>query len=148
MSRTLQTALRAAAFLVAVASGIGAFAATETRGQAALADEAGLMAHFSDDIRALNPVGAAPKADLAFCRGSVVAVSYRVAATYDQVLRLHEAAMRKYGAPLAAPIAVSHGAVAPLVYRLGNVTLTIESAGGEVMTHHRRPSACTSLRTS
>ncbi|BBK30645.1 hypothetical protein EDC65_1917 [Stella humosa] len=147
MNRPLQTALRAAAFLVAIASGIGAFAATETRGQAAVAEEAGLMAHFADDVRTLNPVGQAPRADLSFCRGSVVAVSYRVAATPDQVRRLHEAAMRKYGAPIAAPIAISHGAVAPLVYRMGDVSLTVESTIDEVMTHHRRRSACT-LRAS
>jgi|JI10StandDraft_1071094.scaffolds.fasta_scaffold225369_2 hypothetical protein len=147
MTRPLQTALRAAAFLVAVASGIGAFAATESRGPAALAEEAALMAHFADDVRALNPVGAAPKADLAFCRGSVTAVSYRVTATAEQIRRLHEAALRKYGAPIAAPIAVSHGAVAPLVYRMGDVTLTVESTADEVMTHHRRRSACT-LRSS
>ncbi|WP_374445108.1 hypothetical protein [Stella sp.] len=147
MTRPLQTALRAAAFLVAVASGIGAFAATEGRGAAALAEEAALMAHFTDDVRVLNPVGAAPKADVAFCRGAVVAVSYRVAATAEQVRRLHEAAMRKYGAPIAAPVAASHGAIAPLVYRMGDVTLTIESTADDVTTHHRRRSACT-LRTS
>ena len=146
MTRPLQTALRAAAFLVAVGSGIGAFAATERSGTA-LAEEAALMAHFADDVRALNPVGAAPKADLAFCRGSVTAVSYRVTATAEQIRRLHEAALRKYGAPIAAPIAVSHGAVAPLVYRMGDVTLTVESTADEVMTHHRRRSACT-LRSS
>lgn len=100
MTRPLQTALRAAAFLVAVASGIGAFAATESRGPAALAEEAALMAHFADDVRALNPVGAAPK-DSAFCRGSVTAVSYRVTATAEQIRRLHEAALRKYGAPIS-----------------------------------------------
>lgn len=147
MSRPLQSALRASAFLLATATGLGAFAATEARPQAALAEEATLMAHFADDVRVINPVGAAPRADLTLCRGAVVAVSYRVAATYEQVRRLHEAALRKYGAPMAAPIAISHGAIAPLTYRMGDVTLTIESAGGEVMTHHRRRTTC-SLRTS
>ena len=147
MTSLFQTALRAIAFLVAVASGIGAFAATEMRSTAAVAGEDALMAHFAEDIRVLNPVGRAPKADLAFCRGAVVAVSYRVSASAEQVRRLHEAAMRKYGAPVAAPISVSHGAIAPLVYRMGDVTLTVESTGEEIITHHRRGSACT-LRTS
>ncbi len=147
MTSSFQTALRAIAFLAAVASGIGAFAATETRGPVAVAGAAALMAHFAEDIRVLNPVGAAPRADLAFCRGAVVAVSYRVSATADQARRLHMAAARKYGAPMAAAIVVGHGAVAPLVYRMGEVTLTVESTGDEITTHHRRASAC-SVRTS
>jgi hypothetical protein len=142
MTSPLQTALRALAFLVAVATGIGAFAATETRNGAALSGEASLMTLFADDVRVLNPVGAAPRADLSVCRGAVVAVSYRVAASPEQVRRLNEAAARKYGAPTAAAISASHGALAPLVYRKGDVTLTVESLGGEVIIHHRRIGAC------
>ncbi|MGE0717140.1 MAG: hypothetical protein AB7P02_16980 [Alphaproteobacteria bacterium] len=147
MSRTAMHALRAVAFLAAVATGIGAFAATEGRGVAS-SEQASLMEHFAEDIRALNPVGAAPKADLSFCRGAVVAVAYQVSATQGQVQQLHMAALRKYGAPMAAPIAISHGAVPPLVYRMGDMTLTVEVAGDLVTTHHRRKSACNSLRTS
>ncbi|MCC7274535.1 MAG: hypothetical protein IT561_17840 [Alphaproteobacteria bacterium] len=146
MSRTLQNALRAAAFLAATATAIGAFAATEARTAAGLG-QGSLMDHFAEDIRALNPVGAAPRADLGFCKGAVVAVAYHVSATAAQVQQLHLAALRKYGAPMAAPIAVSHGAVPPLVYRMGDMTLTIEVAGDLVTTHHRRKSAC-SLRSS
>ncbi len=141
MASIPQTALQAFAFLVTVGAAIAAYAANEARSASSL-EQAPLLNHFAEDIRALNPVGAVPQADVKTCRGTVAAVSYRLTASPAQVRALHEAAMRKYGAPIAAVISVSHGTVPPLVYRTGDISLTVETAGETVTTHHRRDGAC------
>lgn len=146
MASIPQTALRAFAFLAMVGAAIVSYAAAEARSAAGIG-QAPLLNHFAEDIRALNPVGALPQAEVKTCKGAVAAVSYRLTASPAQVRALHEAAMRKYGAPMAAAAPASHGAVPPLVYRSDDVSLTVEVAGDTVTTHHRHEGAC-GLRAS
>jgi hypothetical protein len=146
MASIPQTALQAFAFLATVGAAIAAYAAGEARSAAGI-EQAPLLAHFAEDIQALNPVGQAPRADVKTCKGTVASVSYQVSASPAQIRALHAAAMRKYGAPMAATVTISHGAVPPLVYRTGDVSLTIETAGETLITHHRREGAC-GLRAS